>query len=80
VNVWGTLLAIFVLAVGVQGLQLVAGVQWVAAMFNGLALIAAVALAVSRVRKSARKPSRRRGVEPGPSIETKTEELREVHT
>ena len=65
VNVWGTLLAIFVLAVGVQGLQLVAGVQWVAAMFNGLALIAAVALAASRLRKGARKPRRWRRSEPG---------------
>jgi ribose transport system permease protein len=53
-NVWGTLLAIFVLATGVQGLQLVSGVQWVAAMFNGIALIAAVALAASRERQSFR--------------------------
>lgn len=54
VNVWGTLIAIFVLATGVQGLQLVAGVQWIAAMFNGIALIAAVALAAKRVRKPRR--------------------------
>jgi ribose transport system permease protein len=54
-NVWGTLIAIFVLAVGVQGLQLVAGVQWVAALFNGLALIAAVALAASRLRKNSKR-------------------------
>jgi ribose transport system permease protein len=50
-NVWGTLLAIFVLATGVQGLQLVSGVQWVAALFNGVALIAAVSLAVNRERQ-----------------------------
>jgi ribose transport system permease protein len=49
-NVWGTLIAIFVLATGVQGLQLVSGVTWVASMFNGVALIAAVALAVGRER------------------------------
>jgi ribose transport system permease protein len=54
VNVWGTLIAIFVLATGVQGLQLVSGVQWVAAMFNGLALIVAVALASSRMRQTSR--------------------------
>lgn len=53
-NVWGTLLAIFVLATGVQGLQLVSGVQWIAAMFNGVALIAAVALAVGRERQRRR--------------------------
>jgi ribose transport system permease protein len=60
VNVWGTLIAIFVLATGVQGLQLVAGVQWIASMFNGLALIVAVALAASRVRQNTRR--RRRSV------------------
>lgn len=45
VNVWGTLLAVYVLATGVKGLQLVTGVQWLAPMFNGFALIAAVAFA-----------------------------------
>jgi ribose transport system permease protein len=49
-NVWGTLIAIFALAIGAQGLQLVSGVTWVASMFNGIALIAAVALAVGRER------------------------------
>jgi ribose transport system permease protein len=49
-NVWGTLIAIFALATGVQGLQLVSGATWVAQMFNGVALIAAVALAVRRER------------------------------
>jgi ribose transport system permease protein len=45
-NVWGTLIAIYVLATGVQGLQLITGVQWLNDMFNGVALIAAVAFAV----------------------------------
>lgn len=53
-NVWGTVLAIFVLATGVQGLQLVSGAQWVASMFNGVALIAAVGLAVVRRKKLSR--------------------------
>jgi ribose transport system permease protein len=47
-NVWGTLLAIFVLATGEVGLQVVSGLQWVNDMFNGIALILAVALASSR--------------------------------
>jgi ribose transport system permease protein len=47
-NTWGTLLAVYVLATGVQGLQFVTGVQWLNAMFNGVALIAAVSFAVWR--------------------------------
>jgi len=47
-NVWGTLLAIYVLATGVQGLQLVSGASWLSDMFNGVALIIAVALSIKR--------------------------------
>ena len=47
-NVWGTLLAIYVLATGVQGLELVSGAVWLSDMFNGVALIIAVALSVNR--------------------------------
>lgn len=59
-NVWGTLIAIFVLATGVQGLQLVTGVTWVAAMFNGFALIAAVSLAVGRERRLSKGGGKRK--------------------
>ncbi|WP_198144208.1 ABC transporter permease [Parafrankia sp. EUN1f] len=43
-NVWGTLLAIFTLALGVQGLQLSSssGGFWITPLFNGVALVAAV--------------------------------------
>ena len=47
-NVWGTLLSIYVLATGVQGLEYVTGVQWLNDMFNGVALILAVAFAIWR--------------------------------
>jgi ribose transport system permease protein len=47
-NVWGTILAIVVLATGATGLQLVTGVQWIQDLFNGLALIFAVALSAQR--------------------------------
>ena len=47
-NVWGTLLAIYVLATGVQGLQFVSGASWLSDMFNGVALIIAVALSIKR--------------------------------
>jgi len=45
------MLAIFVLATGVEGLQLVSGAQWIGDLFNGIALIVAVALAASRQGK-----------------------------
>lgn len=54
-NVWGTLLAIYVLGTGVQGLSYVTGVQWLNDMFNGVALIVAVAFAAWRERASQRR-------------------------
>jgi len=63
-NVWGTLIAIYVLATGVVGLQLASGAQWLSQMFSGVALIVAVALAVGRQRRDAkvqRRSSRRDG-------------------
>jgi ribose transport system permease protein len=81
-NVAGTLLAIFALATGAQGLQIVSGVQWIAGLFNGVALIVAVALAASRARsKSELKRSgvfriRGRGTRRGsPETEHKVGEL-----
>ena len=53
-NTWGTLLAVFVLATGVQGLQFVTGVLWLNSMFNGVALIAAVSFAVWRQGRPAK--------------------------
>jgi ribose transport system permease protein len=47
-NIWGTLLAIYALATGVKGLQLVTGAPWLAQMFNGVALIVAVSFTVWR--------------------------------
>jgi ribose transport system permease protein len=60
-NLWGTMIAVFVLATGVQGLQLVTGVQWLNDMFSGLALILAVAFAGWRQRRviSSRRLGRR---------------------
>jgi ribose transport system permease protein len=47
-NTWGTVMAVYVLATGVFGLQFVTGAQWINNMFNGVALIAAVSFAVWR--------------------------------
>jgi ribose transport system permease protein len=45
-NVWGTILALYALAFGVEGLQLIDsnGGYWIAPLFEGVALIAAVAV------------------------------------
>lgn len=54
-NVWGTVLALYLLATGVKGLQLVGGELWVTNMFNGVALAGAVTVAVvAQKRRSAR--------------------------
>ena len=52
-NVWGTILAIYVLATGVEGFGYVTGVQWLSDMFNGVALVAAVSFAIWRQRSTA---------------------------
>ncbi len=44
-NVWGTIVAVYVLAVGVKGLQLAGAPVWVPDAFNGTALLIAVAVA-----------------------------------
>jgi ribose transport system permease protein len=49
-NVWGALIASFLLATGVTGLQLAGASTWVPDLFNGLALIVAVGLTIVRQR------------------------------
>lgn len=49
-NAWGTIIALYVLGIGVKGLQLITGVQWLNDMFSGVALLAAVSFAVWRQR------------------------------
>lgn len=44
-NVWGTLVAVMVLATGVKGLQLGGAPLWIPDLFNGVALLLAVGLA-----------------------------------
>ena len=44
-NVWGTIVAVYVLAVGVKGLQLAGAPVWIPDLFNGAALLLAVGLA-----------------------------------
>jgi len=54
-NIWGTVVAAYVLAVGVKGLQLAGLPIWIPDLFNGAALLLAVGLAAWR-----RTPTTRR--------------------
>jgi len=62
-NVWGTFVAIFLLATGVKGLQLTPQLasteQWIGDFFYGAALILAVALSISASHRISRKPAGR---------------------
>jgi ribose transport system permease protein len=80
VNVWGTLLAIFVLATGVKGLELVTGAEWLNDMFDGVALVVAVSFAaygarrknkaaVERAMESGRLPPDDNDAAPEPPVE-----------
>lgn len=51
VNVLGTLIAILLLATGVKGLQLMGAPAFITPLFNGVALIVAVSLAVRESRR-----------------------------
>lgn len=57
-NVWGTLLAVYALATGVSGVQLTFfdSDYWISPLFNGVALLGAVALATRQ--NNGRKPGR----------------------
>jgi ribose transport system permease protein len=49
-NVWGLLVAILIIAVGINGLELLGGPFWIQDLFEGGALIGAVALSSARSR------------------------------
>jgi ribose transport system permease protein len=72
-NVWGTVIAIFLVAVGITGLQLEGAETWITPVFNGSVLLFAVAVsnfaATQRVLARARSavPIRRRPAAPAAS-------------
>jgi ribose transport system permease protein len=68
-NVWGTMLAIIVLATGVKGFQLATGEVWIPDMFNGIALIVAVGFGVSQQKRTLEaRRKRAAGQDPGGSF------------
>ncbi len=54
-NIWGTVVAAYVLAVGVKGLQLAGLPIWIPDLFNGAALLLAVGLAAWRRTPGSRR-------------------------
>jgi ribose transport system permease protein len=75
-NVWGTVVAYYALAFGIKGLQLVAGpgTVWIGPVFEGTALVLAVALAsqkgVLRARRLARAENGSLATTPAPVTTT----------
>ena len=51
VNVWGTIIGVAILAVGISGIQQFGGSFWVEPMFNGLTLLIAIGIAGYAQRK-----------------------------
>lgn len=51
VNVWGTIVGVVILAVGISGIQQSGGSFWVEPMFNGLTLLIAIGIAGYAQRK-----------------------------
>ena len=60
VNVWGTLVGVIILAIGISGIQQLGGSFWVEPMFNGLTLLVAIGIAgyAQRKRSASRLPDR----------------------
>ena len=56
VNVWGTIIGVTILAVGISGIQQIGGSFWVEPMFNGVTLLVAIGIAgYAQRRKGAAK-------------------------
>lgn len=57
VNVWGTIVGVVILAVGISGIQQFGGSFWVEPMFNGMTLLIAIGIAgyAQRKKGAARK-------------------------
>jgi ribose transport system permease protein len=51
VNVWGTLIGVAILAVGISGIQQTGGSFWVEPLFNGVTLLVAIGIAGYAQRK-----------------------------
>ena len=72
VNVWGTIVGVIILAVGISGIQQMGGAFYIEPLFNGMTLLIAIGIAgyAQRKRSSvrhARRPVPAEGAAPEPS-------------
>ncbi len=75
VNVWGTILAVLILAVGISGIQQLGGSFFVEPLFNGVMLLVAVGLAGYAARRRLRAPATTDDGLKGGEIGAKTHEV-----
>ena len=59
-NVWGTVIAVYVLAIGTKGINLVGGPFWLPDAFNGVALALAVGFSTTTANSEMRRWWRKR--------------------
>jgi ribose transport system permease protein len=71
VNVWGTVVGVLILAVGISGIQQLGGAFFVEPLFNGLTLLLSIALAgLAQRRRSTTVRSSMPGLEPDRTAKT----------
>jgi len=72
VNVWGTIVGVIILAIGISGIQQLGGSFWVEPMFNGLTLLVAIGIAgyAQRKRVAASRA-------PDPAADNETSDLKQ---
>ncbi|WP_027167774.1 ABC transporter permease [Mesorhizobium sp. WSM3224] len=73
VNVWGTIIGVVILAVGISGIQQFGGSFWVEPLFNGVTLLVAIGIAgYAQRRRGAVVPSQAPANQPATSQPTTT--------
>lgn len=79
-NVWGTIIGVYFIAISVSGFTLLGAEQWVQPVFNGAALVAAVALSTlfarqrERISRTAQLAEGRKEAQGGVGTKPSTEE------
>lgn len=67
-NIWGTVISVYVLATGITGLRLAGAPVWIPDLFNGAALLVAVAVTARQRRPKARPTTESIESAPEPAV------------